>query len=124
MSEDDKVVPLTSAPSIPGLQVKRQTTAERKDPFCKHWQIWVYAREPIIECKTCGAIVDPYQWLRLTTDNWQAAQDRVKYQITDMERERDELKKAVRLLRGEYKDETEKREAARAIMVMPPRKAF
>jgi hypothetical protein len=91
----DKIVPIGSAPSFPDLQRKKHVDGDRKDPLCKHWKIYVWTREPIIECQDCGAIVDPYYWLRLTMDNWDNMHARVKFQVDEMKREQDALKKAI-----------------------------
>ena len=110
---DDKVVPFV--PGVPSMAF-RETATNAKRAFCQHWRIAVDGSEPIIECRDCGAIVDPYQWLRQSIRNWDAP---IKTREFKLETEIENRKRALRILRNECADEAEKRIAARAIAVLP-----
>jgi hypothetical protein len=118
---DDNVVDITKARG--SIEIKRDPSHPER-AACQHRAVWIWANEPILECRTCGATVDPHQWIRRHVGNWENVLGELKYTKRDLEREIGELKKAVRILRREYADEAEKREAERSIMVMPPRKSY
>lgn len=120
MPDDDNIV-----------QFKTRVPAASLKPFahddprakCKHESIEIWpAPDPIIECAVCGVIVDPYYWIRERCSDWKQAQDAVDYKISQAEAELKELKAAIKLMRGKYKDEVEKRRAEREIMTLPPRR--
>ena len=91
---------------------------------CPHKRIEVWPKEPIIECADCGAVVDPFQWIRDRCADWKQMVASVDWKVADAKRELEELKREIRLLRKEFKDEAEKEAASRRLMVMPPRKSF
>jgi hypothetical protein len=87
---------------------------------CKHRGVEVWMKEPILECKKCGAVVDPYAWIRERCSDWEEVMADIKYKRKAAESDLNEIKKALRILRAEYKDEAERRKAERALMVLPP----
>lgn len=113
--DDDRVVPFV--PGTPSMAFREHT--DHKRAFCQHWRIAVDQREPMIECRDCGAIVDPYHWLRQSIRNWDAPIRDREAKIRQLDNEIEGRKKALRLLRKESADEAEKRQAARAIAVLP-----
>jgi hypothetical protein len=119
VSEPDNIVSFRAA-GASALFKDRQTLPERRLD-CRHKPIWVYADEPILECRNCGAIVDPFRWIRDRVNEWKSMQAAVDWKIAEAKRELDGLRTAIRQLRGEWKDESEKR---RTLMIQPPRKSF
>ena len=93
---------------------------------CEHKKVEVWLKEPILECRTCGAVVDPYEWIRGRVRDWKQWQDSERFRCEELKLEREKLQKELRKLRGEYRDEAERaaaeREAARAVMVLPPQR--
>lgn len=116
MSDDDKVVPFV--PSTPSMAFKERG-GDIKRAICKHWRIAVSQDEPMIECRDCGAIVDPYRWLRQSIGQWDGAIREREFKIQQLDGEIEGRKTALRLIRKEYESEAEKRRAERAIAVLP-----
>lgn len=76
---------------------------------CPHRSIEVWPKEPIIECATCGTVVDPYWWLRERCADWREMVQSVEWRRDEAKRELDELRAQLRVLE-------------RQLMIMPPRK--
>lgn len=117
---DDNVIGFRPGP--PSARLKSLDWKDKR-ANCRHRRIEVWTKEPIIECADCGAVVDPYAWMRATIGEWKEMVDAVKYQRRAIEGEIEELKKGLRILRKEYRDEREKQEAANHLMIMPPRRS-
>ena len=122
-AEDNNVVSFRAA--APSARLKDLDWTDKRAQ-CKHKNVEIWAKEPIIECSECGAVVDPYDWIRDRVKDWRHWHHAEFIKYKELKREREELQKQVRILRGEYRDEAERvaaeRNAARAIAVMPPRK--
>lgn len=124
MSEEDNIVNFKAA-SAPSARVKTWRDVGEKRAMCRHTHVEVYSNEPILECKDCGGIVDPYVWIRQRCADWKQMEDAIHYRITSAKDEYENLKKAIRHLRGEWKDEVEKNRAERhSLMIRPPAKSF
>lgn len=117
---DDKIVDFNSA--APSARLKQFSTDDKR-AYCKHKSISVWRKEPIIECAACGAVVDPYWWLRERIGDWSQMVDVVQGRVTSLKREKAELEASVRILRGEFKDEAERQRARGQVAVLPPRRA-
>ena len=61
----DNVVQIASRPRPVSL------TARESKPRCDHVRVLIDREQPILECATCGAIVDPYVWIRRLTREWE-----------------------------------------------------
>lgn len=109
--------------ALPSARFKSLEWSDKRTT-CKHDQVEIWPREPILECSNCGAVVDAYAWIRQVCERWRDMEAQVRFKVADMKREADDLKKALRILRAEYKDENERRQAERALMIMPPRKHY
>ena len=120
MGDDDKVVQFRSA-ELPS-RVKRPDDPKRR-AGCQHKRTSIWMDEPILECSDCGAIIDPYCWIREQATKWDQIQGRVDYARKEADREMADIKKQLRQLRGEYADEKEHQATKKALMVLPPRKA-
>lgn len=120
----DNVVSFRAA--APSARLKELDWTDKR-ARCEHKKIEVWAKEPILECRDCGAVVDPYAWIRSRINDWRYWQEAERAKYDDLKREREDLQKQVRILRGEYKDEAERvaaeRAAARAVAIMPPRRS-
>lgn len=117
--EDDKIVAFR--PGVPSMRLKSLDWTDKR-AHCKHTAIEVWQDEPILECKDCGAVVDPYRWIRDRCATWKRMEDEVDYRVKEAKGELKELTKALRILRGEYEGERERRQAETALMVLPPRR--
>lgn len=117
MSDENVVSFRAAAPSA------RMKTFDKPDAraLCDHRQVQVWRREPILECEKCGAVVDPYEWIRGRVQDWDRMQESLEYRREEVIRETKQLQAALRILKGEYKDEQERRMAERALMVLPGR---
>jgi len=113
---DDKVIKF--APGTPSMAF-RERALDAKKSLCRHWRIAVDSREPIVECRDCGAIVDPYAWIRQSIGNWDGPIREREFKIKQLDDEITNRKSALRILRNECATEAEKRHAARAIAVLP-----
>lgn len=118
MSEDKVVAFRAGAPS---MRLKSLDWTDKR-AHCKHVAVQVWQDEPILECKDCGAVVDPYRWIRDRCATWKKMEDEVGYRVKAAKGEMEDLQKSLRILRGEYKDERERRQAETALMVLPPRR--
>lgn len=111
--------------AVPSARLKSLDHDEKR-AACQHLCIEVWPHEPIIECATCGAVVDPYHWIRGLTLDWAEVERRRDQIKREAEREMAEIRQQLRALRGEYRDEAERvaaeRQAARAVAVLPPRR--
>lgn len=114
-----KVIAFRKAP--PSSRLKRLEDDEMR-LTCRHINVEIWAAEPILECTDCGAVVDPYAWIRTLTREWDAYEKRREDTKREVEREMAELQKRLRILRKEYQDESERCAAEREIAVLPPRK--
>lgn len=113
---------VTFRSASPSARLKK-FDADDKRQQCQHKRIEVWRKEPIIECAECGAVVDPYWWMRERCQDWRQMVDAVTYRRDEAQRELDELKKHLRILRKEYATEAERIRAEQQLMHMPPRKA-
>lgn len=121
MADDEKIIQFRDA--APSVRLKRlEATDQRR--VCKHRSTLISMEEPILECADCGAIIDPHQWIRILTKEWEQVQNRVEFMRVEAEREMKEIRKQLRVIRGEYADEKERQEVKKTLMVLPPRKAF
>jgi hypothetical protein len=118
---DDNVVSFRK--DVPSARLKRLDWNDKR-ATCRHRCIEVWVKEPIIECSDCGAVVDPFAWIRDLTNEWEEVDRRRDQLRQDAEREMAEIKKQLRMLRGDLRDEKERREAERAVMVLPPRRTL
>lgn len=117
MDEPNNIVSFRDA--APSLHLKKLDWTDKR-ASCPHKAVLVWPKEPILECKTCGAVVDPYQWIRNRCDDWAMMRDAKKFERDQLQSEIDGLKKMLRLIRGEYRDERERHEAKSRLMVLPP----
>lgn len=124
MADETNIVDF-KASAAPSARVKTWQDVGEKRAMCRHTHVEVYSNEPILECKDCGGIVDPYVWIRKRCSDWKQMEDAVQCRISMAKAEYEDLKKAVRHLRGEWKDEVEKNRAERrSLMIRPPQKSF
>lgn len=79
-------------PLPPGAEIKN-APANDKRRTCRHASVWIWEGEPIIECRSCGAMLDPVDWMRkqITVLNRQleekaAERNRVSAQIEELKR--------------------------------------
>lgn len=119
MSDDGKVVSFRSL--APSARLKKFDHTDIR-ANCQHDRIQVWVKEPIIECADCGSVVDPYYWIRRRCSDWQRLHDGVTFQISEAKAELDELRAALKILRGQYRSEAERRRAEHHLMIMPPRR--
>jgi hypothetical protein len=111
----------SAAPSARFRKLDTTDAGERKRQTCQHRAVLVWSREPVLECKDCGGIVDPYQWIRDRVRDWENMISAEKYKVDEIKRESEQLKKALRFLRKEFADEREKYEAEHAVATLPPK---
>lgn len=116
--EADNIVNFRSG--APSARLKHLDWSDERTR-CQHKRVEVWAKEPILECADCKAIVDPYQWIRDRCRDWDEIESTHKFRKAEMKSEENSLRKALRLLRGEYADVKERREAERSLMVLPKR---
>ena len=111
----DNIVKL--ADFAPSLSVKRVDWTEKR-ARCKHRAISVWAKEPIVECRDCGAVVDPIQWIRDRCNDFDYLQAEKKRLESDIAA----LQESKKLARAAVRREREKahRELDRQAMVLPP----
>jgi len=122
MADDDgNIVDFKS--SAPSARLK-SFDRSAKHTSCRHKQIEVWHREPIIECQNCGVVVDPYQWIRDRCRDHDQMMNSLEYQKQALQGEIEELKKMRRVLRREYRDERERRDTERAVAVLPPQSRY
>jgi hypothetical protein len=121
MSDDGEsnVVEFRRLDSSPSAQLKRLDITDKKRS-CQHKKVHIWVSEPILECKDCGAIVDPYWWMRQTIGSWSSIYDGIKFQENEARKELEALKREIRKLRREFKDEAERQAPDREIMRLPP----
>lgn len=118
MSEENVIEFRKAAPSA---RLKEFEGTE-KHVACQHRHVEIWRREPILECADCGVVVDPYAWIRDRVIDWRQMVSDVEYRRDEAQRELNELKARLRVLRKEYSSEIEKRQAEHALMVLPPRR--
>jgi hypothetical protein len=106
--------------AAPSASVREREWSDKKAQ-CEHKAITIDSSEPVIECRDCGAIVDPYRWIRDRCRDWSRWIDNEQYRQREMRDETKRLQAALRLVRKEYRDEQERRVAEREIMVLPGR---
>lgn len=119
MPDDDKVVSFRSG--APSARLKELHWNDKR-ALCQHMSVEVWTSEPILECADCGAVVDPYQWIRNRVKDWAHMENEAKYRVDDAKREIADLKKTLKALRGEVDDAAEANRVKHALMVMPPRR--
>ena len=117
MDGDDKIVDFRKG--APSARLKTLDWQDKRSR-CEHRSIEVWEKEPILECADCGAVVDPYVWIRRTVGDWKRIVDRHKWEKNEAEREAKEIKQQLRMLRKEFATETEKRRYDSAVMILPP----
>lgn len=116
---DDNVIDFKQG--APSAKMKRFDGTE-KHLSCKHRHVEIWRREPILECTDCGVVVDPWQWIRDRCSDWKEMLAAVEWKRDEAQRELNELKERLRVIRKEYASEIEKRRAEHALMVLPPRR--
>lgn len=114
---DDKVVAFRAGDGRPRL---KSLSGNEQRAMCQHDEVEIWPREPILECAQCGAVVDPYEWIRKAVGRWKRFEQAAQWKVDELKREADELMAGLRILRAEYKDEAERRRAERAIAHLPP----
>lgn len=126
MSEDKPANVVEFKSAAPSARMKQfdDLPELNKRRFCGHKHVVVWGTEPIIECADCGGVVDPYKWIRDRCADWREMEAAISYKIQAAKEELEGLRAAVRMLRGEYKDEMEKARACRELFVRPPRRSF
>lgn len=120
MSEDESNV-LDLKAGLPSARLKRLDFGDKR-ARCRHRAIAVWPREPIIECVNCGAVVDPYEWIRTVCRNWEMMKNNQEIERAETAAEIAELKKALKVLRREYAGEAERRQLESAVAILPPRR--
>lgn len=110
--------------TAPSARMKQFDDVADKRRFCKHVHVEIWGNEPILECGDCGGVVDPYKWIRDRCSDWRQMVGAVEFKVHEAKEELEGLRTAVRMLRGEYKDELEKARACRELFVRPPRRSF
>ena len=108
-------------PVGPSASLKKQDWTDKRRQ-CQHVAVEVWADEPILECQECGAVVDPYRWIRDRVSDWDQITARQEFRKREIVAELNELRAALKVLRGEYADERERQAAKSALMVLPPRR--
>lgn len=113
--ETDNVVSLAAIK--PFLQTKRANWSDKKSR-CQHWHVVVRSDEPILECKDCEAIVDPFHYIRNLAGLWDGLMAQKKRLEADIEA----LQESKKQVRQELRRERDKadREISRQAMVLPP----
>ena len=119
MADEENIIEFRAA--TPSARLKKLDWQDKRSR-CPHRRVEIWSKEPILECADCGAVVDAHQWIRDRCQDWAQMMSNLKFKRQEIETEIEELKKARRILRKKYKDEREKREAERAIMIMPPQR--
>ena len=114
MSDESKVVSIRDG--APSARLKFPDWSDKR-ARCEHKQVEIWAKEPIIECSMCGAVVDPYEWLRARCRDWHSLHASLEHKRDEISREIKQLSEALRVLRGEYKSEAEKRAAERSLHI-------
>lgn len=122
MADENNIVVFRTA--APSARLKEFDDKESARRFCKHPSIIVWPNEPILECRDCSGVVDPYYWIRERCNDWERVQQEVDWKASSAKEELEGLRTAIRLLRKEYKDEVEKARAERSMFVQPPRRSF
>lgn len=84
----------------------------------------MWQSETVIECADCGAVVDPYVWIRARCHDWHQMLDHIQDQEKQAKAELEKIKKSLRLLRKEYESEVEKKAVESAVMILPPKRSI
>lgn len=119
MADDSNIIEFRAG--APSARLKEFDGTE-KHLTCKHHHVEIWRREPILECRDCGVVVDAHAWIRDRVNDWREMVRAVEWKRDEAQRELDELKARLRVLRQEYASEIEKRRAEHQLMVMPPRR--
>ena len=119
--DDDKIVAFRKS-SEPSARLKGLDWNDKRT-FCRHGAVQVWDKEPILECCDCGAVVDPYQWIRDRCHEWAGMVASVQYRIDAAKLEMVELKKALKVLRKAHGAAVEAGRAQQALMVLPPQRS-
>lgn len=108
----------------PAIRKELHNVAAEKKARCRHETCTISRYEPVIACDKCGAVVDPYEWLRKNIEHFgMAIKNGAEMQRDDLQREAKELTNLVRQLRGEFKDEMEKKRFQSQVVIKPPKRA-
>lgn len=118
--DEENVVSFRSA--SPSARLKKFDHDDKRQ-HCQHKSIEVWCKEPIIECTACGAVVDPYWWIRERCNDWREMVAAITWRRDEAQRELDELKARLRILRKEYATEAERIRAESQLMHMPPQRS-
>lgn len=119
MADDSNIVEFRAG--APSARLK-QFDGTEKHVGCQHRRVEIWPREPILECADCGVMVDAHEWIRSRVHDWRQMVSAVEWKRDEAQREINELKERLHMLRKEYATEIEKRRAEHALMVMPPRR--
>jgi len=115
----DNVVSIHDA--TPSTGIKSLDWSDKR-ARCQHARVLIWEKEPIAECRDCGAILDPFMVLRRHCNYWRQMTAPLEAQKAGLEAEIAGLKKALKALKGEFATEAEKRAADRALHIWPGRK--
>ena len=107
--------------AAPSARLKKLDWGDKR-ASCRHKAVGIWVKEPILECDDCGAVVDAHQWIRDRCRDWDQIQSGLEFKRNEVKREIEELKKTLRLLRKEYKDERERLATERSIAILPPQR--
>lgn len=122
MTDESNVVAFPKE-AKPTLQAEPRDLTCRKR-ICGHSRCVIRELEPILECKDCGAFIDPYEWMRKNVRHIGATiKGGAEKQRDELLREAEELSKLVRQLRGDFKSEIEKRRFQSQVVIKPPKRA-
>lgn len=119
MTDDSNIIEFQKG--APSARLK-QFEGTEKHVGCKHRRVEIWPREPILECADCGVVVDAHAWIRDRVIDWRQMVNDVEWKRDEAQRELNELKERLRILRKEYNSEIEKRRAEAALMALPPRR--
>lgn len=105
-------------------KISQTTPRHQKMSVCQHHECSLDPVQPILTCDQCGAVLEPYDWMRKTM-RWfgHSIKAGAVRQKEDLEREAKELSELIRQLRGEFKSEIERRRFEAQPVVKPPKRA-
>lgn len=105
-------------------KISETKSYHQKMATCQHHDCSIDPVQPILTCDQCGALLEPYDWMRKTM-KWfgHSIKAGALRQKEDLERESQELSELIRQLRGEFKSEVERRRFEASPVVKPPKRA-
>lgn len=63
MGDEPKNNVVKLQPRAAGVEIKRMDRNDKRST-CRHPSVWIWESEPIMECRDCGAMIDPFVWMR------------------------------------------------------------